>query len=57
MNGHKPRISPENDCHFAGSVFKWIFLNENYSILIQISLKFVPTDRIESKSLLVQISA
>ena len=27
---------------FADNIFKWIFLNENVSISIKISLKFVP---------------
>ena len=29
---------------FADDIFKYIFLNENYDILIQVSIKFVPID-------------
>ena len=32
----------QNRRHFAHDIFKYSFLNENYCILIQISLKFVP---------------
>ena len=32
----------QNGCHFAAAIFKWIFLNKNVKILIEISLKFVP---------------
>ena len=31
----------QNGCHFAGDIFKHIFLNENVWIAIKISLKFV----------------
>ena len=41
----------------ADSIFKWIFLNENGRILIQISLKFVPMIPIDSKPALVQVMA
>ena len=34
--------SRQNGHHFADNIFKCIFLNENVSILIRISLKFVP---------------
>ena len=34
-----------------------IFFNENFCILIQISLQFVPKDSIVSKSVLVQVMA
>ena len=30
-----------NDCHFADCIFKCIFFNENISLLIKISLKYV----------------
>ena len=43
--------------HFADSIFKLIFLNETYCILIQISLKFVPLGPIGNKQVLVQILA
>ena len=35
----------QNGCHIAGDNFKLIFLNENYCILNQISMLFVPKDR------------
>ena len=41
----------------ADDIFKWIFLNENGRIPIQISLKFVPKSPIDSKPALVQIMA
>ena len=31
----------ENGRHFADDIFKWIFVNEKYDILIPISSKFV----------------
>ena len=43
-------ISPEqNGHHFADNIFKHIFLNENVIISIEILLKFVPKDPIDSK--------
>ena len=39
----------------ADGNFKCIFLNENYRILIQNSLKFVPRSSIENKLALVQV--
>ena len=41
----------------ADDFFKWIFLNENGRIQIQISLKFVPRSPIDNKAALVQIMA
>ena len=41
----------------ADDIFKRIFLNENVSISIQISLKIVPKGPIEHKSALVQVMA
>ena len=32
----------QNGRHFADDLFRWIFLNETFCILIPISLKFVP---------------
>ena len=43
--------------NLADDIFKCIFLNENVSILIQISLKFVPECPIDNKSALVQVMA
>ena len=39
VNTLRPR---QNGRHFPHDIFKWIFLNENVWILINISLKFVP---------------
>ena len=38
----------------ADDIFKYIFLNENDKIPVQISLKFVPRSPIENKRTLVQ---
>ena len=38
---NKLRSRP-NDLHFADNIFKWIFLYVNVSIVIQMSLKYVP---------------
>ena len=32
----------QNGCHFADNIFRCIFVNEKFCILIKISLKFVP---------------
>ena len=54
INTVKPR---QNRCHFADSIFKCIFLNENVLILIKISVKFIPKDPINNIPALVQIMA
>ena len=41
----------------ADDIFKWIFLNENDRILIQISLKYIPRSPIDNKPVLVQVKA
>ena len=41
----------------ANDNFKGIFLNENYRITIQISLKFVHRSAIDNKPALVQVMA
>ena len=41
----------------ADNIFKWIFLNEKFCILIQIPLEFVPKEPIDNNSALVQIMA
>ena len=43
--------------NFPDDIFKWIFLNENIWILIQISLKFVPMGPITNIPALVLIMA
>ena len=50
-------ISSDNGLHFANTIFKCIFLNENAQISIKISLKFVPKGPINKISALVQIMA
>ena len=47
----------ENDQHFAGNIFKYILLNENYCILIKMLLKFVHQIQVDNKSALVQVMA
>ena len=43
--------------HFADDIFKCILIAEKFCIAIQISLKFVPTGRIDNKLTLVQVIA
>ena len=51
-------LSPrQNGHHFADVIFKSIFLNENYCILIEISVKCVPRGTVNNKPSLVQIIA
>ena len=47
----------QNGHHFTDNIFKWISLNENVSISIEISLQFVPQDPINNIPVLVQIMA
>ena len=54
INTSRPR---QNGRHFADDIFKCIFLNENVSISIKISLKFVPKGPINNIPALVQIMA
>ena len=53
-NTLRPR---QNGRHFADDVFKWIFLNENIWIPIEISLMFVPQGPINNIPALFQIMA
>ena len=54
INTLRPR---QYGCHFADDIFKCIFLNENVSFSIKISLNFVPKGRINNIYALVQIMA
>ena len=54
VNTLRPR---QNGRHFSDDIFKWIFLNENVWISINISLKFVPRGPINNILTLVQIMA
>ena len=47
----------QNGRHFPDDIFKWFFWNENVSIAIKISLKFVPKGPINNIPALVQIMA
>ena len=55
----KSHSSPpgQNDCHFAGAIFKCIFMNGRFCIFIQITLKFVPKGQIDNRPALVQVMA
>ena len=53
-NTLRPR---QNGRHFPDDIFKWIFVNENAWISINISLKFVPRGPIHNIPTLVQIMA
>ena len=52
VNTLRPR---QNGRHFPDDSFKWIFLNVNVWILIEVSLKFVPKGPINNIPALVQI--
>ena len=54
FNTLRPR---QNGRHFTDDIYKCIFLNENVSIAIKISLKFVPKGPINNIPALVQIMA
>ena len=41
----------------ADDIFKYIFLNENNRITIQITVKFVPRSSIDNKPAFVQVMA
>ena len=47
----------KNGQHLTDNIFKCIFFNENVSVLIKISLKFVPKGPINNIPALVQIMA
>ena len=47
----------QNSRHFPDDIFKWIFLNENVWISVNISLKFVPRGQINNIPTLVQVMA
>ena len=47
----------QNERHFAGDMFKGIFVTENEWILLKISLNFVPKSPINNIPVLVQIMA
>ena len=45
----------QNGRHFADDIFKYIFMNQKFSISIRISLKFVLKGQIDKKSALVKV--
>ena len=47
----------QNDCHFPDDIFKFIFVNENAWISIEIPLKFVPMCQMNNIPTLVHIMA
>ena len=47
----------QNGCHFADHIFRCIFMNKKFCILIKISFKFVPKGPIDINVALVQIMA
>ena len=56
--GHLNTSSPgQNGRHFTDDIFRCIFLNEKFCILIKISLKFVPKGLIINNPALVWIMA
>ena len=54
VNTLRPR---QNGRHFPDDIFKWIFLNQNVWISINISLKFVPSGPINNIPTWVQVMA
>ena len=50
-------VSGQNGRHFAGDIFKSIFIDEIFCILVCISVKFVPRGPIDNKPALVQVMA
>ena len=47
----------QNGCHVADNIFRCIFVNEKFSILINILMKFVPKGLIDNNPALVQVMA
>ena len=50
-------LGQQNGRHFPDDIFKWIFLNENVWISINIPLKFVPRGPINNIPILVHVMA
>ena len=46
----KSTSTRQNGGHFIDDIFKWIFMNEKFCILIQISPKFVPKGPVDKKT-------
>ena len=54
INKSRPR---QNGSYFPDDIFKFIFLNENMSILINISLNFISRGLINNIPALIQVIA
>ena len=54
LNTYRPR---QYGRHFPDAIFRWLFLNKNVWISINISLKFVPRGPINNIPTLVQVMA
>ena len=58
LSGYFNTLRPrQNGRHFPDDIFKWIFVNENVWISINISLKFVPRGPVNNIPTLVQVMA
>ena len=58
LSGYFNTLRPrQNGRHFPDHIFKWIFVNENVWISINISLKFVPRGPVNNIPTLVQVMA
>ena len=57
VTNHNKTIERVNGRHFPNDIFKWIFLNENVMISINISLNFIPMGQIKNIPTLVQVMA
>ena len=49
--------SGQNGCNFANDIFRCIFLNEKFCVLIKVSRKFILNGPIDNNPTLVQIMA
>ena len=47
----------QKGCIFTDNIFRYIFVNEKFCILVKISLKFVPMGLVDNNAALVQIMA
>ena len=57
LNFKAPPLLDKMAATFADDIFKCMFVNEKFCILIKISLKFVPKGPIDNKAAFVQIMA
>ena len=48
-------VPGQNGNYFADDIFKWISMNENFCILLRISLMFVSKGPIDNKSASVEV--